>query len=243
MAAYDFTTLRIFVDRPLRVGAALVLDDFSSSMRRRLAEAGDTVLLFNGRDGEWRAAVAERAGGIVVTPLAQTRPQPAQADLWCLVSPPRETTTMAIQARSAVEMGVGRLVPVLSRHGGSPPAADWLQEVVVDAAARCGVLAIPEIAAPRPLADVLADWPADRRLVFCDEEATAVDTPERLAALAAVPLAVLIGPEHGLAEEERAALLALPGAVRLWLGPRVLSADVALVAALTLVQAACGKAS
>jgi 16S rRNA (uracil1498-N3)-methyltransferase len=106
---------------------------------------------------------------------------------------------------------------------------------VLAAASQCGILAIPEIAPAQSLPEVLADWPRGRRLVFCDEDAAA---GEGVAPLAGAPCAVLVGPEPGFTAAERAALLVLPGVVRLSLGPRILCADTALVAALTMVQSA-----
>jgi 16S rRNA (uracil1498-N3)-methyltransferase len=227
MAAYDFTTPRIFVDAPLYADAGLAVDHVPVA-------AGGTVLVFNGRDGEWRATVEDATLRVI----AQTRPQPAPSGLWCLFAAPRDAVTGDSLVGKAVEMGAGRLLPVLTENGG---AADGtrIRANVLAAASQCGILAIPEIAPTQSLRKVLADWPAGRRLVFCDEDAAAGDGLAPLAALAGVP-GVLIGPERGFAPGERAALLAHPGAVRLWLGPRILRADTALVAALALMQSVVG---
>jgi 16S rRNA (uracil1498-N3)-methyltransferase len=144
--------------------------------------------------------------------------------------------------QKAVEMGASHLQPVLTRHGQVARVnPDRMRANAIEAAEQCGILSLPEIAAPIALTDALKAWQTQRHLVFCDE---AADVADPLAALAAVPrrapLAVLIGPEGGFAAEERAALLKLPNVVRLALGPRILRADTAAVAALALVQATIG---
>jgi 16S rRNA (uracil1498-N3)-methyltransferase len=205
-------------------------------------EPGDAVLLFNTRDGEWRARLA--AAGKRALTLAvdeQTRPQTAAGDLHYLFAPLKRARLDYV-VQKAVEMGVSRLQPVMTRHTQAERVnVARMRANAIEAAEQCGILLLPDILEPAPLARALAHLEPARLLVFCDEDAPTVDP---LAALKAaphtVPLAVLIGPEGGFAEEERALLLARPNVVRLALGPRILRADTAAVAALALVQAVLG---
>jgi len=144
--------------------------------------------------------------------------------------------------QKAVELGASRLVPVITQHTQVTRVnLDRMGANAIEAAEQCGILAIPEIAAPAELSRLLAAREASRFIVFCDEDAEVADP---LAALSRVPphapLAVLVGPEGGFAEDERAALLKLPNVVRIGLGPRILRADTAAVAALAIVQAVVG---
>jgi 16S rRNA (uracil1498-N3)-methyltransferase len=143
--------------------------------------------------------------------------------------------------QKAVEMGVSRLQPVFTRHSQAARVnTDRMRANAIGAAEQCGVLSLPDIGEPIAFSRLLAEWEPARRLVFCDEDAEAADPIAALSGLPRSPLAVLIGPEGGFAEDERASLLKLPNLIRLSLGPRILRADTAAVAALTLVQAALG---
>jgi 16S rRNA (uracil1498-N3)-methyltransferase len=144
--------------------------------------------------------------------------------------------------QKAVEMGVASLAPVLTRHTQSERVnAARMRANAIEAAEQCGVLRLPEIAAPAALGDALAALAPERVLIFCDEDAPIADPAAALAAAAGAPaLAVLVGPEGGFADEERDMLLARRHIVRLALGPRILRADTAAVAALALVQAVLG---
>jgi len=143
--------------------------------------------------------------------------------------------------QKAVEMGVSSLQPVLTGHGQVARVnLDRLRANAIEAAEQCGILSLPDVAAPRAFARVLAEREPARLLLFCDEDAEVADPIAALARLPRAPLAVLIGPEGGFAEDERAALLRQPNVVRLSLGPRILRADTAAVAALALVQAVVG---
>jgi len=204
-------------------------------------KAGHRILVFNGRDGEWSATidVSKRAAFLRVG--AKTRAQTAPADLRYLFAP-LKAARLDYMVQKAVEMGVSRLQPVLTRHGQvARVSASRMRANAIEAAEQCGILSLPEIFQPVALARLLAEHDPARWLVFCDEEA-AVANP--VAALSAVPprspLSVLVGPEGGFADDERAALVKLPNVVRLALGPRVLRADTAAVAALALVQAVLG---
>jgi 16S rRNA (uracil1498-N3)-methyltransferase len=173
--------------------------------------------------------------------IEQSRPQISPGDLHYLFAP-LKSARFDYVVQKAVEMGASRLRPVLTQHGQVARVnVQRMRANAIEAAEQCGIMCLPEIAAPAPLSGALAAWQPERYLVFCDE---AADLTDPLAALAAVPrgapLAVLIGPEGGFATAERAAILKLPNVVRLALGPRILRADTAAVAALALVQAAIG---
>jgi 16S rRNA (uracil1498-N3)-methyltransferase len=244
MARYDFRTPRLYVHAPLGSGAEVALDrDAANHLCNVLRlTRGDAVLLFNGRDGEWRGSLAE-AGKRAATVRAEEllRPQPPANDLHYLFAPLKHARLDYV-VQKAVELGVSRLQPVLTRHTQVARInLERMQANVIEAAQQCGVLAVPEVAAPVKLDEAVAD--AARLLVFCDEDAEIADPVAALRAAAkdgVPPLAVLIGPEGGFAEEERALLLRRANSVRLALGPRILRADTAAVAALALVQAVLG---
>jgi len=203
--------------------------------------AGDGVLLFNGRDGEWRAEVAgaSKRGGHLVC-RAQTRVQETPPDLWLLFAPIKKARTDFI-AEKACETGCRRVLPVFTRRTNAERVnAARLRAHAVEAAEQCGLLTVPEVAEPRPLDAVLAEWPAGRRLLFCDERGTAPAAVRALRDAGPGPWAVLIGPEGGFAPEEAGRLGALPFAVAASLGPRILRADTAAVAALAIVQSTVG---
>jgi 16S rRNA (uracil1498-N3)-methyltransferase len=203
----------------------------------RLA-VGDPILLFNGRDGEWRASLTVAAKrGAIATCDGQTRPLVLPPDLWLIFAPIKKARTDFI-VEKAVELGVARILPVQTRHTNSERIRqDRLQAHAVEAAEQCGATYVPEVADLAPLDRVLRDWPEDRRLYWCDE--AAVGQPASIPP-AAGPAAILIGPEGGFSVEEAARLRTRPGVVPLSLGPRILRADTAAVAAITLWQAACG---
>src|SRR5262249_7854820 len=251
MPGHDLRTPRLYLEAPLRAGATLPLDrgqtNYLVNVLRRTT--GDPVLVFNGRDGEWRARVdVESLKGATLTADEQTRPQTAPGDLHYLFAPLKQAR-LDYLVQKAVEMGVSRLVPVLTRPGQVARVnRDRIRANAVEAAEQCGILNLPEIATPIALDKLVARWVPDRLMVFCDE-ATPVRDPLAIleeargstpAALGAMPVSVLIGPEGGFSEEERAAILKLPNLVRLSLGPRILRADTAAVAALALIQATLG---
>jgi 16S rRNA (uracil1498-N3)-methyltransferase len=243
MPAYDFRKYRLYVEAPLGAGAAVALDraqtHYLTTVLRQ--KSGDEILVFNGRDGEWTAAIEarKRAASLVVGALQ--RAQTAPADLHYLFAP-LKSARLDYMVQKAVEMGVSRLQPVLTRHGQVGRVnVERMRANAVEAAEQCGILCIPEIADPIELGRLIAARDPARTLVFCDEAAEIADP---LAALQRVPrrspLAVLVGPEGGFAADERTALLKLPNVVRICLGPRILRADTAAVAALTVVQAIVG---
>jgi 16S rRNA (uracil1498-N3)-methyltransferase len=203
--------------------------------------AGDTILVFNGRDGEWQAAIEgrKRPGGLTI--LSQTRPQDRLPDI-AYVFAPLKHARLDYVVQKAVEMGASRLQPVLTRHTQvSRVNSERMRANVIEAAEQCGILSLAEVAEPIALDRFLDRRDAARLLVFCDEASDVAAPVQALqAAQAAAGVDVLIGPEGGFAEEERALLLRQPKTLRLSLGPRILRADTAGVAALALVQGALG---
>ena len=243
MPSHDFRKPRLFVDALLESGAAVALTrDQSNYLGNVLRlKAGDSILVFNGRDGEWQAAITGRKRPDGLEIMAQTRPQDRLGEL-AYVFAPLKHARLDYMVQKAVEMGVSSLQPVLTRFTQvSRVNVERMRANVIEAAEQCGILAIAEVAEPVALDRFLDRRKAGRLLIFCDE---AADVTNPLRALgdedAAAGIDILIGPEGGLAEEERALLLRQPKTLRLSLGPRILRADTAGVAALALVQAALG---
>ncbi|MEM7488561.1 MAG: 16S rRNA (uracil(1498)-N(3))-methyltransferase [Pseudomonadota bacterium] len=198
---------------------------------------GDTLEVFDGASGGWRArieAASKRGGTLVCT--ERVRPQRDPPDLWLVFAPIKKARTDFIVEKAA-ELGAARILPVMTEHTNSDRIRrDRLQAHTVEAAEQCGGTYVPEVAELAPLARVLDEWPEGRALVFCDE-ALAGAAP---APLPPPPAAILIGPEGGFSESERARLSTMSAGVPTALGPRILRADTAAVAALTLWQAARG---
>lgn len=233
--------VRLHVDHPLGSGQTVPLAREQAHYLfgvMRLSE-GDTVALINSRDGEWRARVLD-AGKKTGTLACEKRTAPLRLppDLWLLFAPIKKQRTDFI-VEKATELGAARICPVLTDFTNSERVrTDRLRAHAVEAAEQCGGTYVPEVAGPEKLSALLARWPEDRRLMFCDEAlagpATILGTAPRGA------WAILIGPEGGFSQAERARLRAMPQALPVALGPRVLRADTAAVAALTLWQAALG---
>lgn len=245
MSRYDFTTQRLFLDAPLAAGAGIALDRDQANYLVNVLRmtAGAPVLVFNGRDGEWLARLAGDRKRASLLVESETRAQTAAGTLDYLFAPLKQAR-LDYMVQKAVEMGAARLRPVITRRTQVTRLnEDRLRANAIEAAEQCGILAIPDIAAPVTLAACLADWEkaeAGRRIVFCDEDESGADPIAVLRALPPSPLAVLIGPEGGFSSEERAELKSLPFVTSIALGPRILRADTAAVAALALIQAAVG---
>ena len=233
--------IRLFVPDPLQAGARLVLGSdqahYLTNVMRRAA--GEPVLLFNGRDGEWRAIIVEAGKrACALTLETRTRPQATGPDLELLIALVKRTRLETIVEKAA-ELGARRVRLVVTRHTNAERAKlARLQAIATEAAEQTGRLDVPEVLEPERLAAVLDGWDAGRRLVFCDEAGEA--PPMLKAGLASGPAAVLIGPEGGFSEDERQRLRALPFVTPVGLGPRILRADTAAIAALTLWQALAG---
>ncbi|WP_425099921.1 16S rRNA (uracil(1498)-N(3))-methyltransferase [Tropicibacter sp. S64] len=234
--------IRLYVQHPLGEGQPVPLDQGQAHYLfgvMRLA-VGDVVALFNGADGEWQAEVSEagKRGGTLVCRL-QSAPLRLPPDLWLLFAPIKKARTDFIVEKAA-EMGARRIVPVQTEYTNAERIRqDRLQAHAVEAAEQCGGTFVPEVADLHRLDSLLADWPEDRRLMFCDEakvgEAMALPHRDDTG-----PWAILIGPEGGFSPAERERLHALSFAHPVSLGPRILRADTAAVAAMALWQAHLG---
>lgn len=230
---------RLFVDEPLAAGRSFALPTAQShylSGVMRL-KAGDGVRLFDDRTGEWQAVIADAGRkSVSVTVGARIAAREAVPDLWLCAAPIKRGRIDWV-AEKACELGVARLRPVLTRRTVVDKLnLDRLRAHMIEAAEQCGRTALPHVDEPVTLVRLLADWPADRQLIFCDEEGGAAFA----GSLQPGPAAILIGPEGGFDPAERAAIRALPQAVGVSIGPRILRADTAAVAAIALWQAAVG---
>jgi 16S rRNA (uracil1498-N3)-methyltransferase len=234
---------RLFVKSPLRAGAEIPLETDQAHYLRNVLRLnqGDKLLVFNGRDGEWLAelgAIGKKKAEIRT--LHQSRPQDAGPDLHYLFAPLKRAR-LDYMAQKATEMGASVLRPVITgRTVAERVKVERLSANAIEAAEQCGILRAPEVREPETLGKVLAGWDEARLLIFADEAAPGAAPLEVLSAQAPRPLAVLIGPEGGFEPEERAALLAKSFVLPISLGPRVMRADTAAVAALALVNAALG---
>jgi 16S rRNA (uracil1498-N3)-methyltransferase len=240
----DFRCPRLFVDADLAAGESVALERNQSNYLGnvlRLA-AGGTILAFNGRDGEWQASIAGRKRPDNLTIVAQTRPQDRLPDL-VYVFAPLKHARLDYMVQKAVEMGAASLQPVLTRFTQVARVnGERMRANVIEAAEQCGILSIATVAEPITLDRYVGQREAQRLLVFCDEAADVANPWQALQGerTASNGVDIVIGPEGGFADEERDMLLRQPRTLRLSLGPRVLRADTAGVAALALVQAALG---
>ena len=243
MPELDFHAPRLFVDAPLREGERIALERNQSNYLGNVLRlsAGETILVFNGRDGEWRAQIEGRKRPDTLTIVARTRPQDRLPDI-AFVFAPLKHARLDYMVQKAVEMGASMLQPVLTRHTQvSRVNSERMRANVIEAAEQCGILSLADVAEPVALERYLDKRETSRLLVFCDEASDVKNPVEALRQVtAAEGIDILIGPEGGFAEEERALLLRQPKTLRLSLGPRILRADTAGVAALALVQAALG---
>ena len=244
MPQLDFRKPRLFVDAVLAPGETIALQRSQSNYLGNVLRlsAGETILVFNGRDGEWQASILGSKRPDSLTVVARTRPQDRLPDLTYVFAPLKHAR-LDYMVQKAVEMGASSLQPVLTRFTQvSRVNGERMRANVIEAAEQCGILGIATVAEPMALERYLNQREAQRLLVFCDE---AAETTNPLQALQGDQTAengidVLVGPEGGFAEEERAILLRRPRTLRLSLGPRILRADTAGVAALALVQAVLG---
>jgi 16S rRNA (uracil1498-N3)-methyltransferase len=235
--------IRLFIRNDLAAGAEVALDEGQSrylAAVMRLA-VGDELLVFNGRHGEWQArvaAVAKRA--VMLEAKTQVRPQASGPDLELVVALVKRARLETIVEKAA-ELGAARVrLLVTERTNADHTRVERLQAIAVEAAEQTGRLDVPQIVEPVKLERLIADWPAGRRLLFCDEAGDARPALEALRDQPAGPWAILVGPEGGFSPTERARLRALPCATPATLGPRILRADTAAISALTLWQAALG---
>ncbi|MBT0958009.1 16S rRNA (uracil(1498)-N(3))-methyltransferase [Alphaproteobacteria bacterium KMM 3653] len=236
--------IRLFVEADLAPGQAVVLSRDQAHylfgvMRLGL---GARIGLFNGRDGEFPGRVVEagKRGGVLECE-AQLRPLQMPPDLWVLFAPIKKARTDFI-VEKATEMGVARIIPVQTDFTNSERIRqDRLQAHAVEAAEQCGGTFVPEVTPLAKLPRLLDDWPEGRKLMFCDEALSGEASAAPLAGLErGAPWAIVVGPEGGFSQAERDRLRALPFAHAVPLGPRILRADTAVVAAMTVWQQALG---
>jgi 16S rRNA (uracil1498-N3)-methyltransferase len=243
MPELDFNAPRLFVDSALKAGQTVALERNQSNYLGNVLRlsAGDTILVFNGQDGEWQAQIAGRKRPDALVIIAVTRAQDHLPDI-AYVFAPLKHARLDYMVQKAVEMGASSLQPVLTRHTQvSRVNSERMRANVIEAAEQCGILSLATVAEPVALDRYLSQRQPTRLLVFCDEAAETANPVQALKQASATDgIDILIGPEGGFAEEERALLLRQPKILRLSLGPRILRADTAGVAALALVQTALG---
>lgn len=239
----DHRMQRLFVPDALGSGAAVLPSDAQTHYLLHVLrmEEGGELLLFNGRDGEWLARVAARTKrGCRLDVAARTRPQtPAGPLRFCFA--PLKQSRLDYLVQKAVEMGAGSIEPVMTQHTQTAtPKRAKMEANAIEAAEQCGVLSLPRIAEAARFSDLVEGWPRDLPLIFCDEAADSDNPLPILRGLAGPAAGLLVGPEGGFSDAERQTLRALPFVAPIPLGPRILRADTAAVAALALVQATLG---
>jgi 16S rRNA (uracil1498-N3)-methyltransferase len=243
MSRYDFNAQRLFVEADLVRGGTVTCTPAQANYLRNVLrlQPGYAILVFNGRDGEWRADLAEigrRSATLAVGD--QTRAQEGGPDIDYLFAPLKRAR-LDYMVEKATEMGAARLRPVLTRRTVAERVnIERMRAHTVEAAEQCGILRLPEIRAPEKLERVIAGWDAAHPLVFCDEDSAESCPFTALAGIPPGPVAVLVGPEGGFDPAERELLSSRPFVTRIALGPRILRADTAAVAALALVNAVLG---
>lgn len=230
------TTPRLYVEQPLAVGGRIVLpvaaSHYLASVMRMAA--GDDLRVFDNIGGEFHARIADAARkAVAIKIVALNHPRESVADIWLCVAPVKRGRIDLI-AEKACELGAAKLLPVITaRTIVDKLNLDRLRATMIEAAEQCGRTALPEIAEPVALAQLLRDWPAGRALLFADEDGGVPLT----AGLCTAPAAILIGPEGGFTPAERALVRAHPAATAISLGPRILRAETAAIAALAVWQA------
>lgn len=244
MERYDFKTQRLFVEPPLAEGASIEVDrtqaNYLLNVLRLKADA--PLLLFNGKDGEWLAHIAPLGRKACFLRLErQIRPQHAAYELMYCFAPLKQGR-LDYMVQKAVEMGAGILQPVLTHHTQVTKInLDRVRANAIEAAEQCGILSIPICKEPLRLTQMLENWAADTDLIFADESAGNENPVTRLKTLSkSNKKALLIGPEGGFSQDERKLLLSKDFVTAISLGPRILRADTAAVAALAAVQATSG---
>jgi 16S rRNA (uracil1498-N3)-methyltransferase len=243
MAIHDSKSQRLFVDTPLAGETRLVCDGSQANYLLNVLrmKAGGTVLLFNGRDGEWLARIDDvRKRDCVLVVETLSRPQAAGPDIVYLFAPLKHTR-LDYMVQKATEMGVSRLQPVIThRTIADRVNLERMRANAVEAAEQCGILSVPMVSAAIKLSHALDRWEDGRTLLFCDESAPAGSAVADLATIPKGPTALLVGPEGGFDEQERADVLSRPFVRPLSLGPRIMRADTAAVAALALINGTIG---
>jgi 16S rRNA (uracil1498-N3)-methyltransferase len=234
---------RLFVDAGLTAHAEIRVTEQQAHYLLNVMRlgAGAEIALFNGRDGEWRSRIVEAAKKKAVLEVQdQLRPQSPEPDLWLLFAAVKRARIDLI-VEKATELGVSVLQPVFTeRTVMSRVGEERLAAIAMEAAEQCERLTLPELRSPLSLSASLAKWPEGRILLMMDESGGGKPIAEALAELPQGPAALLVGPEGGFAKSELDALSRLSFAVRVGLGPRILRADTAVIAALACYQAMRG---
>ncbi len=234
---------RLYVSNALAPGVLISLEkgqvNYLANVLRR--KPGDEIILFNGRDGAWLARIASLSRkSISLECCEQIASQPVPGDLWYGFAP-LKSGRLDYMVQKATEMGVSALQPVITRFTqGRRIKPERLTANIIEAAEQCEVLAVPSLLPQITLALLIENWQPERALIFADETAPTASPLERLAGLAGQPLGLLIGPEGGFSDEERILLLTQKFVIPISLGPRILRADTAAVAALSIIQAGIG---
>lgn len=242
--------LRLFVADDLGDGATIVLGREQSHYLANVMRAGpgDGVALFNGRDGEWESEIVSMGKRAIDLRLTKVlRPQLVEPDLWLAFAPIKRGRIDFVAAK-ATELGIARLIPVMTAHTQMTRVnTGRLRANAIEAAEQCERLTVPAVDEPVSLAEMLSAWPADRHLLVGDETGGGQPIAEAAREMAAgnaagatLPCAVLVGPEGGFAADELDALGKLPFVIKVGLGPRVMRADTAAIAALSVFQAVAG---
>jgi 16S rRNA (uracil1498-N3)-methyltransferase len=234
---------RLYVTGDLVAGMAVTLDEGQSHYLLHVlrAQAGNHVLLFNGHDGEWLAEIAQAGKrGVTAKCLTQTQPQSNVPDIWLAFAPVKKTPSDYL-VQKAVELGASVLLPVFTRRTiVSRINEERMAANAIEAAEQSGRLSVPEIREGASLDKLLGSWPQERRLLFCDEGGDAKAMTQAARESRGGPTGILTGPEGGFDPAEREALRALPFVMPVTLGPRILRADTAALAALAIWQAVAG---
>ena len=239
----NYTLTRLYVDAPLAAGAGVALDNaqahYLGTVLRK--STGDTVRIFNGKDGEWAAEIsvlAKRKGHLIVTELL--RRHHAAPDIWLLFAPVRKHRTAFI-IEKATELGASKLIPVITARTQFPKLnIEKARAQIIEAAEQTERLDLPIIETPQKLETLLYGWDASRRIIFADEAVS--DTSRAVDAIGRMngPCALLVGPEGGVTDVERDHLHNMDCVTPVSLGPRILRADTAGLSLLTLWQSAKG---
>ncbi len=237
------SSIRLFVDEVLRPGSNVICTPQQANYLGNVLRLGlgEKLLVFNGRDGEWLAEITGmKRGACSLTAREQARPQSEGPDIHYLFAPLKKAR-LDYMVQKATEMGVAAFRPVMTRRTNAERVnVERIRANAVEAAEQCGVLRVPEVFAPQKLSEALRGWDDARALIFADEAAPIVSPLAALATVPQGPLALLVGPEGGFDPAEREMLLRLPFVHAVSLGPRVMRADTAAVAALALMNAVLG---
>lgn len=239
----NYKLQRLFINEPLSFHKKLPLTQTQSHYLKNVLrmKEGDILLVFNGSDGEWRAKIAETTKKAVILELvAKEREQPKPADLiYCFA--PLKHARLDYMVQKAVEMGASVLQPVITRFTQVTRLnEERMRANIIEACEQCGVLSLSSCRSPLTLSELLQNWQKDRHLIFCDETAQTQNPLEILKKMPPAPLGVVIGPEGGFSDEERLELHQYPFVHAIPLGPRILRADTAGVAALAVINATLG---